>query len=148
MCTEAFIPRSYHCLKIKKTSTRSEKSIYKVKRFAPEYTTARLIPADLSSPDASDCGLRRGQTSCVKLQISWSPLKSLHITFLWVIIVSFNGVGEQRVLLFQEEWPQQPHERRSLERPRACVCGSLAPLRLQETHGTGWEKQVNYGISK
>lgn len=68
----------------------------------------------------------RTNASCVKLQISWSPLKSLHITFV-VVIVSFIGVGEQRVLLFQEEWPQQPYERRSLERERApvCVCISV-----------------------
>lgn len=42
-----------------------------------------------------------------------------------VVIVSFIGVGEQRVLLFQEEWPQQPYERRSLERERAPVCVDL-----------------------
>lgn len=42
-----------------------------------------------------------------------------------VVIVSFNGVGEQRVLLFQEEWPQQPYERRSLERARVSVCVDL-----------------------
>lgn len=76
-----------------------------------------------------------------------NKLESFKVTahhFL-VVIVSFIGVGEQRVLLFQEEWPQQPYERRSLERERAserapvCVrkCGSLAPLLLQETHGTG-----------
>lgn len=43
-----------------------------------------------------------------------------------VVIVSFNGVGEQRVLLFQEEWPQQPYERRLLEAfARVCVSVDL-----------------------
>lgn len=45
-----------------------------------------------------------------------------------VVIVSFNGVREQRVLLFQEEWPQQPYERRSLEAfARVCVWISGSP---------------------
>lgn len=60
-----------------------------------------------------------------------NQLESFKVTahhFL-VVIVSFIGVEEQRVLLFQEEWPQQPYERRSLERERAsvrlCVCVSV-----------------------